>query len=181
MKLNKVAAGLVVLGIAAIGCGKGLSGTYTVSEVLSGGSLSSQCANSQLNLSVSEDGKALNGSGSNTCFSSENLTGQDDGSGHINNAVLTLTLAQQNQSGYGYGGGYYGGGYGSYPYYGGNPGYGSTNPSTTCTYTGSLNFSSNQLSGTLNLQQNTQSQYSSSYSSNGACPNTITLNGSMSG
>jgi hypothetical protein len=177
MKLIKKAAGLAVLSIVAVACGKGMSGTYSVTQSIQGGYFSSQCANTQLNLSLSESGNNVNGSGSNTCFSSETLTGTSDGNGHLNNVVLTLvTASQQNQSGYNYG---YGSGYNTgynNGYYSGYSNYGSQN-SMTCTYTGTLFYSNNQLSGSLYLQQN-NSQYSSY--SNG-CPSTVTLNGAMTG
>ncbi|MFL5814911.1 MAG: hypothetical protein ACJ763_15150 [Bdellovibrionia bacterium] len=173
MKLMKKAAGLAVLSIMAVACGKGMSGTYSITQSIQGGYFSSQCANTQLNLSLSESGGNVNGSGSNSCFSSETLTGTNDGSGHLNNVTLTLvTASQQSQSGYGYG---YGSGYNN-GYYNGYNNYGNQT-SMTCTYTGTLYYSNNQLSGSLYLQQN-NSQYSS-YSS--SCPSTVTLNGGITG
>jgi hypothetical protein len=172
MKLMNKAASLAVLGVVAFGCGKGMSGTYSVTQSIQGGYLSSQCTSTQLNLSLSEKDNNVDGSGSNTCFSSETLTGTNDGNGHLNNARLTLITASQNQSGYSYGYGGYGSGSGYGYGYGNNV----SQTSMTCTYTGTLNYSNNQLSGSLYLQQN--NQYSSYGSS---CPSTITLNGSMTG
>jgi hypothetical protein len=128
------------------------------------------CQSPQLNLNISQNGNNVTGTGSNSCFSAINLTGTEDGNGHLNNVLLTVTVAAQNtgSSGY-YGGSYYGG-----SYYGGS-GYGQ---SSTCTYTGTLNLSNNYLSGTVTLQQNTG--YSGGYSS-GNCSPSITLNGAMSG
>jgi hypothetical protein len=167
MTMLKKAVGVAVLGLIAVGCGKGMSGTFSVTQ-----SNLSSCSSPQINLNITDEGGSVRGTGSNSCIASETLTGTNDGNGHVTNAVLTVTLASsQNQYGYNSG---YNSGYN--PGYYGNNNYGNQ-PSVTCTYTGTLNLSNNVLSGTLNIQQNAQS----SYYYNSSCPSTFTLNGVMNG
>lgn len=163
---------LPALMIVGAGCGKGPAGNYNLGVTTSGGQVASNCANnSQVQTNVTENGSTLSGSGSSSCFSNLNFSGSENGS-QLTSVTFSLSIAPQantGQVGYG-GGGYYP------PYY--NPS-GIMNPGTVngqsvaCSYTGSLNFSNNTISGTLQ-SSTTTTQY------NGYCPQTVSVNGSQS-
>jgi hypothetical protein len=159
-KLNQMMLGTVAISLLAIGCGKGISGTFKVLQSSVGGNLSGNCANSQLDLNISENGNAISGSGSNSCFSSVTLQGTDDGDGHVTNVIYMFTLASQTGTNNNM----------NYPY--------NNNSNSSCIYTGSLNLSDKVISGSLNQQQNGNSNYNNSYNFYG-CPTSVYINGQI--
>lgn len=160
------------LAIMAAGCGSSPSGTYTVNETAGSASFGaygfpSQCQSTQINLSLQENSNTVTAQGSNSCFSSETLFATNS-NGTLTGVTLTLTVAPQtsaqNCSTV-------------YPY-SCTSGLSTTglNQSITCTYTGSLTLSNNDLQGSLSSQLST-----TGISTTSTCPQQLTLSGAKTG
>lgn len=169
MKLMKKVAVLVGVGFAVVGCGKDAPKTLSASQVMNSSYLTSNCTNSQISMSVTESNNNVLGSGSSACFTSESIQGTKNGSGQLTNVVLSITIASQAMSQYSSG---YGSYCGQYPC----SQSGTTSQAVTCTYTGTLSYSNNNMNGQLST-----SQYYQQSGNSAQCPSTIYLNGNLSG
>jgi hypothetical protein len=174
MKLMKKVAVLVGVGFAVVGCGKDAPKTLSASQVMNSSYLSSNCTNSQISMSVTESNNNVVGSGSSACFTSESIQGTKNGSGQLTNVVLSITIASQAMSQYN--SGYSGSSYYCSQYQQYCPQNVTTSQAVTCTYTGTLSYSNNNMNGQLST-----SQYYQQSGNSAQCPSTIYLNGNLSG
>jgi hypothetical protein len=180
MKINQLifCAGAVSIGLLSLatGCGKGVTGTYTINQIqtapammsMAQGQGATNCQSTQATLNLMENNQNVSGNAVNNCFS-ETLTGTHSGDGQITG--VTLTMIPMN----------------SYPQYGGAQG------SQNCVYNGTISVDgSNRLNSYLQLNvpaQNTQGQpgqngqpnpsYLPTNQSN--CSPTLMITGQMSG
>ncbi len=158
-----LALGLVTIAVTSAGCGQSISGNYTLNETLANSQLTSTtCQSSTATLNLVSSNNNVNGSATNTCFT-ETLVGTQSGN-QITGITWTLIPSATSMT----------------------TTYGSTSAQTSCVYTGSLNVSQGELSGSLTLSSSTPttttSTTTSPYYNNTAysyCASTIVVAGSQ--
>ncbi len=136
--------------LALTACGARMNGTYTLNQqgtLIQSRSVGGQNC-SQITLAVQESGSMISGQGQNACFT-QTLQGQTSNG----QASVTITISTGGAGNVGMN----------------NFGYNGFNTSGGCSYQGTLSFSGNTISGTLN-------PVNSAYNV-GDCAGTLTVSG----